>query len=347
MYFRLDSIISKLWLQNGPLEFAYDGNHKITISLRPPTQEEQQRCPKKEDALCSAILNQEPPPPIVTLFNCLAERRLPDGHRIPEAELATAFDENGHLKDSHLTDFRYLPLALESFAKDVNTIQWDYTRRTVKVLNWRVEDEIFTPHDPFGTRGRYWSIDGSVWRPIFLGVSMRLSAYAPPHVTNQQHNEIMEIVKSGETEPIGQELFREAWLQRSANPRSALILGVAAVEVGIKNLAARLTPDARWLLENDPTPPVVKMLKEYLPELPTRCKLNGKTIAPPKDILNKIDEGIRLRNRLVHVGIATLSYEELESVLLAVRDVLWMLDYYAGFSWTLEKIRPHVREKMI
>jgi len=100
-------------------------------------------------------------------------------------------------------------------------------------------------------------------------------------------------------------------------------------------------------LENDPTPPVVKMLRDYLPELPTKCKLNEKTLAPPKDIRSKLEEGIMLRNRLVHVGEVIITHEVLEEVLLAVRDVLWMLDYYGGFGWAIDKVRQQVREKLV
>ena len=40
-------------------------------------------------------------------------------------------------------------------------------------------------------------------------------------------------VEAGAEEPLGRQLFREAWSQVGTNPRSGLVIGVTAAEVGL------------------------------------------------------------------------------------------------------------------
>jgi hypothetical protein len=42
---------------------------------------------------------------------------------------------------------------------------------------------------------------------------------------------------------------------RRANPRSALIIGMSAAEVGFKQCVGYLVPDAAWLANHVPRPP--------------------------------------------------------------------------------------------
>jgi len=152
--------------------------------------------------------------------------------------------------------------------------------------------------------------------------------------------EVRTLVDRGVAEPIGHELFREAWPQRGANPRSALIMGVAAAESGFKECVADLVPDARWIVEHAPSPPLVEMLRDYLPTLPVRSQLLGGTVAVPDAALRELRNMVGVRNRLSHSGTGIPRRDTLESWLLTVRDVLWLLDYYRGFTWALDHVRP-------
>lgn len=63
---------------------------------------------------------------------------------------------------------------------------------------------------------------------------------------------VADLVTCSQREPVAHELWREAWNLRHANPRSSLVIGVAAAEVGLKQLIAALVPDAASLVENIP-----------------------------------------------------------------------------------------------
>ena len=59
-----------------------------------------------------------------------------------------------------------------------------------------------------------------------------------------------------------------------------------------------------------------------------------------------IRNGVNKRNTAAHVGTATVTYDEVNEILLAVLDVLWMLDYYRGLNWALENMRPEIRGEL-
>ena len=49
-------------------------------------------------------------------------------------------------------------------------------------------------------------------------------------------------------------------------------------------------------------------------------------------------KGIEYRNGLVHAGASLPDWKELESILRAVNDVLWVCELYAGAGWAGEYI---------
>jgi hypothetical protein len=126
-----------------------------------------------------------------------------------------------------------------------------------------------------------------------------------------------------------------------------LAIGVAALEVGLKKFIAELVPEAEWLVEEVPSPPLVSMLKNYLPKLPARCTFGGEVLPPPRKLRRIIHSAVEERNRVAHsTGSAALDYEALKESLLAIRDVLWLLDYYRGLQWASTHVREETKHDM-
>lgn len=120
---------------------------------------------------------------------------------------------------------------------------------------------------------------------------------------NVKIDEIMRKVEAGAEEPLARQLFREAWSQIGINPRSALVIGVSAAEVGLKKLIAALIPGTDWLMEEIPTPPVGKVLRKFLPTLQLRAKrVDGGPITPPNQLIEQIEKAVKHRNDVVHAG---------------------------------------------
>lgn len=72
---------------------------------------------------------------------------------------------------------------------------------------------------------------------------------------------------------------------------------MAAAEVGFKQCVGRLVPDAEWLANNVPSPPLHMMLSQYLPLLPSKLKVQGKVLRPPKRIITVLKQGAEARKQ--------------------------------------------------
>jgi hypothetical protein len=137
------------------------------------------------------------------------------------------------------------------------------SRSTITIFNWT--HGLDSPLDPCpSVRSRAsYSEDGTRWFQYSEArriVGDPLSVTHMIYARNAQIDEVVRKVEAGVEEPLGRQLFREAWSQVGTNPRSALVIGVTAAEVGLKRLIATLVPGTDWLMEEIPTPPVGKIL---------------------------------------------------------------------------------------
>jgi hypothetical protein len=158
---------------------------------------------------------------------------------------------------------------------------------------------------------------------------------------------VEELLAKEAVQPLHHDLFREAWQNRNVNPRSALVIGIASLETALKTTICELHEPIRWILENLPSPSVDKLLREYLPQLPARNDLNGKVRRPPVQLITAIKKGVEQRNRLVHGREDAFSSSDLRGLLIAIRDVLYLLDYYRGHDWALDRIRSEVVSQLL
>ena len=151
---------------------------------------------------------------------------------------------------------------------------------------------------------------------------------------------VADLVGASVDQPLAHELWRESWNLRHASPRSSLVVGVAAAEVGFKQLVALLVPGAETLVENLPSPPLELMIHRVLPALPVRSGVKAERRCP-RPIRKRIAQAVEARNLVVHRG-ATPAVD-LRSTLLDIRDFLYLLDYHAGHRWAIELISDGTR----
>jgi len=188
------------------------------------------------------------------------------------------------------------------------------------------------PPDPCHTLKARYSEDGEVWRDVMLVRSVKIRFGLPFWSTQDDDvcRQVVELAISGTEEPLGRQLFREAWSQKDSRPRSALVIGVAAAEVGFKKLVGSLVPQAQWLVDEIQTPSLSKMLSRFLPTLPVRARFEGYSLRPPKALLRQLDKAVDQRNKLVHAGEPPPRWDELEEMLRAVNDFLWICRRLSG-----------------
>jgi hypothetical protein len=211
--------------------------------------------------------------------------------------------------------------------------------RLVRLLRWRagLDFQALTPNQD------YLSLDGNSWLSLSVARSMRLDfIQIVPAMSEQITKEIIDQYETDGDEPLAHQLFNDAWNLRYTNPRASLVVAVAAAEVGLKKVIGLIVPDAQWLLEEIPAPPIRKMLTKYIPTLKVKSFIAGKQIVPPSSLINKLIDATEARNKIVHVGETAPEYKRLAEMLEAIRDFLWICDLYRGQLKNVSFISDHV-----
>ena len=105
-------------------------------------------------------------------------------------------------------------------------------------------------------------------------------------------------------------------------------------------------PDAGWLITNIPSPPLERMIMKYLPTFRAKRLLWDKVLPPSQSIMENLVVGITKRNEVSHGKETEVTREKLTEILKCVLDLLYLLDYYRGHAWALQRIRPEKLAEM-
>lgn len=185
-------------------------------------------------------------------------------------------------------------------------------------------------------------MDGEVWKPDVCRPVMPLAASGPDLVVSDVRRvDIETLLEANEDEPLYQSLLREAESLLENNPRSAVAIGATAAEAAVKALVSKLAPQTSWLVQNLPSPPIFKILDEYLPLLlPPE--------APRFDVglIKNLKTAVLLRNELIHGAKAKLESAEVTSALATFRDIAWLCDYFSGTGWAANRVSQRFRAAM-
>lgn len=320
--------------------FSFNGPHNINIVLRAPTQEEQANGHKSTSSFCIASSEIESKSAVGEIFKKISCNQIvPADTPDMEVSLLYSTPEGLQIRLPPLIDF---PPNFIDFVRNADRELFDWANRTISVFRWRVND--LGPHNPIGPEGLFWSFTGAFWHRAPLDWRVHIFTSKAVELFDQYVIDVKRIVEAGGAGPIHHDLFREAWDQFGQNPRSALIVGIAAAEVAVKKCISILIPDTEWIVSNLPSPPIVQILTEYLTQLPVRFKINDKVKTLPPEIISTIKKGVTLRNDLSHTGKGNITSDNVEEILQAIQDVLWLMDFYSGSEWAFEYISPKTKE---
>jgi hypothetical protein len=289
---------------------------------------------------------------------CIKEKKQQDGNRAGSLnavciarttiDVSSALQEqiDAAIEGDRLIITKINPDALQFIDDILLNVLRPRLQSTISILNWTHGLDAL-PY-PYGASYASYSGDGVKWLHFSLarsrGVNLS-SVTSAMYAKNVQVDEIVHKVEAGAEEPFGRQLFREAWSQMATNPRSALVIGVAAAEVGLKRLIGALVPDANWLVQEIQTPPLPKILRHFLLTLPVRARrLDGGPIMPPSALIKRIEKAVEHRNKIVHVGAPPPSREDLANMLAAISDLLWLCDLYTGEPWAIKHLRQTVTD---
>ncbi len=221
---------------------------------------------------------------------------------------------------------------------------YDSIERTLRLTRWRTNARGGPNPIRVAMQSYFaWSTEGSTWNMVADCVSAKFEIEQIDRPwTGEDAAFLQTEILKGTNEPLGHELWREASANRKSNPRSSLILAVAAAEIGFKQFVSKRIPDAAWLM-GLPSPPLVEMLNKF-PWGQVKLRINDKVPAVPESIVGELKKAVNLRNKIVHSGVANLTFETLDSILTTVHDFLYFRDmlHETGHEWPAKFISPEV-----
>jgi hypothetical protein len=209
--------------------------------------------------------------------------------------------------------------------------------RVYELVRWR--SNAAGPDHPYVFRTVEFSLDdGASWTRLPMPTRASLLRSAALDLETDLQSQVAHLVAASTSEPVAHHLLREALEVAPTNTRSAIVIGVAAVETGFKNLVETLVPDAAWLISKVASPPLARMLKDYLPELPAVLSFDGVVHPPPKYARSLVVAAVEERNLVAHTGASAITRAVLAETLACFGDLLYLFDYYSGSEWALEHI---------
>lgn len=182
-----------------------------------------------------------------------------------------------------------------------------------------------------------WSLDRRSWFPVYGMVSIE------PLEWQFEYLDSIVDPEDGHywplpPEPLAFELLMEAQQIQYDNPRSALVIAVAAAEVGTKHCLQSLKPELRGILESNECLPMLRLLDQYYPKDSHACFVPW--------ILEELRKAVFERNSLVHTGKFTLTREQLRRRLRAIEDTLRLFDVQMGFKWAEKFLSEQTRQAL-
>jgi hypothetical protein len=208
----------------------------------------------------------------------------------------------------------------------------NYSLRLVDLVCWRCGFIGRHPVTPSELLSFLWSLDAATWFQLpLIGVGRdpyEFKAEVSENNLVDIQNYLMEPVES----PLGLKIFHQAWTLRESYPQVALVIAISAAEVEIKRFLAKFEPQ-----ESDEL-----TLFKILERLKKTISFNQISFTFPHKIIESIDKGRLIRNKVIHAGKEIIEPKDLEAILIAVRDFLCLIDLFQGYKWSRDFLSAEI-----
>ncbi len=325
-------------LRGSSLRITLPDTRKTIIDIRHPDETEAKRL-KPTDIVFLCEQDHVISPEADDVLSSLERRVLPP-NSVPVPETARFLDQNGMIKERHIVPLKAMPVFYQTIQKYIYDDLYDTLQKSFRLLRWRYDLRTSASPLQLCTDIQYCRTNDT-WRAAPFTIRLALHIGVANKIRDDTFlqevaEEIASMMKSSSDEPISHMLFHEAWDQRTNNRRSAIVIAVAAAEVAVKSCIANLCPGTQWLLEETQSPPIGRILRKYWPTISTLPTIKGQKLTVPTQIIRKLEEAIKYRNKIVHVGDLIMEHEEIEDILQTIRDVLLICDCAQGHFWAAE-----------
>lgn len=248
---------------------------------------------------------------------------------------------DGKIAEGYFPISDFLPEDLQKLCISIDKILEKHAVRFVRLLRWlenangsvRIrEDSSCIGLSWKTTQEQYYNVPWPKLGPVTITTSNlgRINWTEE----NQQMLAYLWRIES-EQEPLGHQLLREAKSILGYSHRSALLICYSALEVGIKQHISNCVTDASWLVMHAPSPPLYKLLWDYLPKIH-----NGKRAfekwSEIKPELKLVTQFVDDRNKLAHRGENIAG--SVDEYLRITQDLLFAFDVFEGHAWAETRV---------
>ena len=276
--------------------------------------------------VCETTLIKELREKNLEIFQALAQNQIPENVR-----------QDMYLKQGDHLNLSHFPKHFIEFCEQLDVEVRNSSKAIWGLLRWKFN--LLSPHNAFTIIDKLWSFDGNDWKKLPMQDNIRAYLIIPHVITEQDCQVIIDDYNNGIREPLAHELFRESWTGRFQNKKSSIVIGIAALETSVKSFISQQIPKATWLISEIQSPPIEKIIKEFLPKLFTKDGIEKKVSIVPDKIMKHITKGISIRNSIVHGKECNLTPTTMDEILVSIKYVLHLLDYYSGNDWAKQHVR--------
>ena len=336
MWFKLTYSLAGMYLlrpDDAPVSVSLPADEgEITLRMRTFEQKE-----IHTELCCDAVLNRNLKMDIKDMFDHLAKRILPqDTPPVITLPYKLSFDEvvvdtDGNIAKNWALPLEIMPRRFQSISREVEKHLSELIRRFVKTLRW--SQAASGGQSPFAHVGSFWSEDKTNWQIMPWKLSVRIGEARGINIGQQAIGRVTELWASNHAEPLGHQMIREALDIAGSNARSALLIGVSALEAGLKDYIQSKIPNSDILLEEMPSPSVENMAQKVIPALHKAQSAESPHFPLNKDDSDRLKKWVSQRNRVAHGIQKTVKVEELIAFLKFTRSLLYKLDFCRGHRW--------------
>ena len=277
------------------------------------------------------------PEPVLLLMEAYC-----DGKKLkPNCKARAISVEDLSINDGPDYSLSMYPKKLENYLSKEKEKATGRLKTFVSTLRWRFN--IDTSINPCSLINSYCSNNKiQNWRIINnLDVRVKYGKDNAIPINHAFSEDTLELSLAEDGEPTGHELLREAKAISNVSVRASLIMGIASVEVRLKDLISARSPSSEWLIKSIPSPPITKIISNYLPELFDDYRSEILAFKKTKHF-KLIYKQIENRNITSHTGAEVSQGIIIYELLDSVEQFLWFCDFLSGFEWAKEYLDEEV-----
>lgn len=333
IWFKLTYSLSGMHLRRSdeaPVSVPFpSGEGEITLWVRTVEKHPPQLC-------CDAVLLRRLKPDVAEMFKSLEAGILPQDsppvvklpHRI---SLDAEIDADGRIPEKWGIELAILPRKFQALSHEIKRQLSDYVHNFIKTLRWI--QGASGGQSPFAFVQFQWSWDKASWHNMPHSIRVRITTPRGIDTSTQAIERIRAMWASEESEPLAHELVREARDIANTNPRSALLIGVSALETGLKGYIQSIVPNSHIIIDKMPSPPVITMLQEVIPSLHSALKVENSSFPLNNEDKEYVIKWVSQRNLVAHGLKQDINIDDLLVFIEFAQAMLYKLDVCGGREW--------------